>query len=366
MTRDADALALAERMLAILGDGSFSATYKFALVIALLDVCLENTAKNGEPPSSVFTPQLAERVIELYWKHAVPYREHGVLRQGGNHEGQQAEILRDIDDFRVRCGASGGDTLHRARVQHPHEYVRLLRRIEWKLIEMPIPRLQVLGQNEDRFLYNYEWTQQIRQRTVTAYQRGTPLVFDNRLNLLPGVADQLVRLNGVLRPLFQREWARKVARLNALPESELETFLFGAERIALEPVRRPLLELQQGCCFYCNGGISNRADVDHFLPWSRYADDGLDNLVIAHVGCNASKSDYMAAAGHVARWRQRVREHDAALNLIAQQARWRRDPGRTLSVARALYLRLPLTSQLWEGQGTFVPIDGGRIGEALG
>ena len=219
---------------------------------------------------------------------------------------------------------------------------------------------------KDRVLYNYEWTQHIRHRTITAYQRGTPLVFDNRLNLLPGVADQLVRLNGVLRPLFQREWARKVARLNALPESELETFLFGAERIPLEPIRRPLLELQQGRCFYCHGGISNRADVDHFLPWSRYADDGLDNLVIAHVGCNSSKSDFMAAAGHVERWRQRVRERDTALDLIAHQATWRRDPRRTLSVARALYLRLPETAQLWEGQGTFVPLDGGRIGEALG
>ncbi len=366
MTRDEDALAIAERILGILGDGSFSATYKFALVIALLDVCIENTAHNGMPPSSVTTRQLAERVLELYWSHAVPFREHGVLRQGGNHEGQQAEILRDIDAFRVVLGASGGDTLHRARVTHPREYLRLLHKIEWKLIEMPIPRLQVLGRKEDRFLYEYGWPIDIRHGPVGAYQRGVLGAFDNRLNLQPGVAEHLVRLNGIVRPLFQREWARKVARMNALPEAELEEFLFGADRILLEPVRRPLLELQHGRCFYCDTAVDSRADVDHFLPWSRYADDGLDNLVVAHAGCNASKSDFMAAAGHVEQWRSRLRDHDAALDAIAQRERWRRIPDRTIAVARALYLRLPETAQLWEARGSFVGVDRVRIGAALG
>ncbi len=366
MTRDDDALALAERMLGILDDGSFSATYKFALVIALLDVCIENTAHNGLPPSSVTTRQLAERVLELYWSHAVPFREHGVLRQGGNHRGQQAEILRDIDDFRAMCGASGGDTLHRARLAQPREYLRLFNRVEWKLIEMPIPRLQVLGRKEDRFLYDYAWPLDVRPGTVTAYQRGALGKFDNRLNLHPGIAEHLVRLNGLLRPLFQREWARKVARMNDLPEAELESFLFGADRITLDPVRRPLLDLQAGRCFYCDKVVDSRADVDHFLPWSRYADDGLDNLVVAHTGCNASKSDFMAAASHVERWRARLREHDDALEAIAARERWRRVPDRTISVARALYLKLPDTAQLWEARSTFVDVDRGRLVDALG
>lgn len=90
-----------------------------------------------------------------------------------------------------------------------------------------------------------------------------------------------------------------VARMNKLEEAELEQFLFGPERISLEPTRQPLRALQKNRCFYCEGGITGRADVDHFIPWSRYPDDGLDNLVAAHPKCNNSERDFLAAAEHV-------------------------------------------------------------------
>src|SRR5213080_2876385 len=50
-------------------------------------------------------------------------------------------------------------------------------------------------------------------------------------------------------------------------------------------MRGPIIELQEGRCFYCAEGLASRAgqtpDVDHFIPWSRYPDDGLENLVVA-------------------------------------------------------------------------------------
>ncbi len=93
MTDDAGALALAERVLAILEEGSFSATYKFALFTAILDLCIEGTGASGEPPDTLTTRQLAQRVLELYWPHALPYGPHGTLRQGGVHHGHQAEVV---------------------------------------------------------------------------------------------------------------------------------------------------------------------------------------------------------------------------------------------------------------------------------
>src|SRR5205809_890037 len=56
-------------------------------------------------------------------------------------------------------------------------------------------------------------------------------------------------------------------------EYQLERFLFGAERVPLERVRGPIIELQEGRCFYCAERLASRAgqtpDVDHFIPWSR-------------------------------------------------------------------------------------------------
>jgi 5-methylcytosine-specific restriction endonuclease McrA len=99
---------------------------------------------------------------------------------------------------------------------------------------------------------------------------------------MPGVHERLVSLSAVLRPLIHRHWSDMVARLNALPERHLEEFLFGASRESLAPVREPLWRLQGGRCFYCGGRVSlAQAEVDHVLPWSRFAEDGLENLVVA-------------------------------------------------------------------------------------
>jgi 5-methylcytosine-specific restriction endonuclease McrA len=250
-------------------------------------------------------------------------------------------------------------------VDHSSEFTRLLDFAEWKLIEMPIPRLQRIGSHEDRFLYGYNWTEDIRQSTVSSYQRGAASDFDNRLLLMPGVGENLVRLNGVLRPLFRREWAVMVAGMNRLPEADLERFLFGAERSPLAVVRGPLADLQNDRCFYCHERLGRRAEVDHFIPWSRYPDEGLDNLVATDYRCNSRKRDFLAAGEHVERWVERTRTLDHQLDAIARQARWRRDPERTLSVARAVYLRLPGGARLWLKGPEFTPFERDRIGGAL-
>jgi len=362
--RDQDAIALAERVLAILEQGGFSATYKFALFTAILDLCIERTSVRGVPPESLTTRQLAEKVLELYWNQVSPFGGVGTLRQGGG-TGEQAEIVGRVARARERWADASTDTPHRARREHTVEFNRLLDFVEWKLIEMPIPRLQVLGRQEERFLYEYNWRQGVRRSDVNSHQKGAAADFDNRLLLKPGVAEQLVRLNGILRPLFYRKWAVMVARMNALPEAELERFLFGAERIPLDSVRQPLRELQENRCFYCDGGIVAAADVDHFIPWSRYRDDGLDNLVAAHPACNNSKRDFLASAEHVQRWACRTRLQATALDVLARELSWPRNAERSLSVGAAMYLRLPATARLWQRRDLFVPVDHGLMRAAF-
>ena len=51
-------LALAERILELLDQGRFTATYKYAVLLALLDLCLENAARDGAAPD-LLTTQLA-------------------------------------------------------------------------------------------------------------------------------------------------------------------------------------------------------------------------------------------------------------------------------------------------------------------
>ncbi len=285
---DRSALRLAERLIQLLDEGSFTATYKYAVLIGLMDLCMEHTTATGVPPDVLTTRQLAEKVIELYWFHGLPFSDH-VLRQSAT--GQQAEIVQRVQAFRESVGCcrstgrgerpegsptrgscrpwsgSCGDAAPQAPAHRPGGG--------------PLPlRVQLLP----RRLEN--------QRLLQPYWEGTGETFDNRLLLKENVGASLIALNGVLRPLIHRQWAMMVARLNQLQESVLEDFLFGNERISLEPVRTRLRDLQDGRCFYCDGPLSSKYDVDHFIPWARHADNGIHNLVAADKACNNRKRDH--------------------------------------------------------------------------
>ena len=49
MTTTDDPIRFAERLLALLEEGSFTATYKFAVLLGLMDLCLEHSNRFGEP-----------------------------------------------------------------------------------------------------------------------------------------------------------------------------------------------------------------------------------------------------------------------------------------------------------------------------
>jgi 5-methylcytosine-specific restriction endonuclease McrA len=364
-----DAIGFGEQVLALLDQGRFTATYKFAVLLALLDACLEGVDAEGRAPTAVHPTTLATRVVELYWPHTTPYSdptgdEALVLRQ---NRGGQAEIVSLVRRFREATDPSGRAPLARARHLDPAGYRQLIADVTWKLAQMPLPRLQRFGKAEVRFLYDLDWDEQISRRR---FEGGE---VDPVLHLRPGVGEHLVRLAGLLRPLIQRQWTQQVVDLNrtqvtALAEQgDLDDFLFGASRIALEPVRGDLRDLQDGDCFYCRDRLGRSADVDHFLPWSRHPDDGIHNLVAAHPACNNRKRDFLAADEHVESWSERFRRRDlrAALDGIAAARRWGSQPERTLSVARAVYLRLPEGAQLWRLGDEFAPPVRARLEAAL-
>lgn len=351
-----DAIAFAERVLELLDEGRYTATYKYAVLLALIDLCLEGTQQSGAPPDVLTTHQVADKIVEIYWPHTLPFAGHagpGVLRQ---NTGGQAEIVSEITRFRERHAPDPSVPRWESRAGARQAYERLVRRVEWKLIEMPLPRLQMMGQAYEPFIYQIHWDHRIQRRAVEAGD------FDNRLLLRPGVGEHLRQLNGLLRPLIQRRWAAMVAQLNRLQESQLDAFLFGADRIQTLRVRAGLWEIQERRCFYCDARVSEPtgAHVDHFIPWSRYPDNGLDNLVVTDVRCNGFKSSSLPAADHVARWARRFAvgaPERQQIAMLAERTAWERHDRRSVGVARSIYWHLPDDARLWLRRREFVAPD---------
>ncbi len=87
-----DALRFAERLLALLEATRYSATYKLATLLALMDVVAERTGADGSVPDRISGNEVGRRVIELYWPQTVPY---GTARDG------QSRILRQAPQHDV-------------------------------------------------------------------------------------------------------------------------------------------------------------------------------------------------------------------------------------------------------------------------
>lgn len=354
---DRGAIAFAEKLMTVLAYGRTTATYKYAVLLALIDVCREQSSADGRAPKRVRVVDLAEKVVELYWPHTVPFVAGSGRLLTQSASGQQAKIVDLIRRFRDTQVGDATATRTRSRLRCPDGYERLLRDVEWKLAQMPLPRLQRVGNASDSFVYEIGWTDEIRRSDYFASG------FDRSLHFAGDAPDHLVRLAALLRPVIQREWALLVASFNreVVPEARLEEFLFGVDRTSTAAIQGDLRELQDGRCFYCADPLGARSEIDHFVPWSRHPDDGIENLVATDRSCNGAKRDHLAAAEHVDVWVRRIEQHKADLAEIAVRAQWMRHPDRSLAVARAIYLRLPEEAQLWKTAREFVTVDRPRL-----
>lgn len=69
------------KLLELLQYGGFTSTYKYAVLLGLLDLCVEFNTR-GDAPTVVTTNQLAHKVIEIYWPQTWPFTPTARARGG--------------------------------------------------------------------------------------------------------------------------------------------------------------------------------------------------------------------------------------------------------------------------------------------
>ena len=314
-------LPSAEAQLVFLGklqriftEGDFTATYKFALLMALADLAVELGADDGEE-LMVSIRQIAERFIQMYWRQALPYgtgrasTSPGVLAQSN---GVQAAVVSAITAFRTRHGAA---TPQLARALP--EYRALLGSVAQTVSAQPLNYLQNFGGLSDAFLY---------ERAEAG-----------KVMLKPGVAYCLRRFQPLVQQLARSHWVEHIKRnrrnAGILGQADdLEDFLFAASRQSLLAISQGLHKVDGAKCFYCAQALKE-ADVDHFVPFSHYPRDLAHNFVLAHPTCNRSRSDTLAGGPHLERWLSRIDRHADAISDIAMTAGMLADAQVSLKIA---------------------------------
>ena len=315
----------------LLAEGVFTATYKYALLLALADLAIEvGNDSGGELLLS--TTQIAEKFIDQYWRQAAPYlttsqsAEH-ILLQNTKH---QAAVIRLLTEIRGQTNLTLGE-LKQSKRWNP-----LVRAVEKIVREMPLWKLQRAGGEVLDFLYE---------------QRGE----GQAIVLWPGVAFCFRRFHVLLTELVRGAWLGYIRRLNqeALGTTiDLSAFLFGSERQNLSEIHRFLTDLQQGKCFYCHSAVKRESgEVDHFIPWSLYPVDLGHNFVLAHASCNRDKSDMIASSIHLASWTERNQSCGSEIGSECNRIGMNHDLSASMEITRWAY------SQAY-GAGSFSWVQG--------
>jgi hypothetical protein len=151
-------VGFAERLLEVIDSGRRTATYKLALLIALLDLCARNSDEAGRAPGLLHTRDIAEQVAMLYWPQVIPYPVPGIgtaveLRQITL---PRAAIISAVSAYRRAAHAAGVTSWHLARQRLPGPHQAMLDQVEVTVAQQPLPRLQTVGSSDTIFPFLYE------------------------------------------------------------------------------------------------------------------------------------------------------------------------------------------------------------------
>jgi len=324
-------LAFLNKIQRLFSEGDFTASYKYALLIAIADIAVES-GRDDDQPLAIPHRRLGQKFIELYWQQSAPFRDGGVLIQ---NNGVQAAVISNIAQFRSQTQAS---TVNAAR--SAVGFKSLLTKVTRIVVDKPVFHIQNLGGIRDQFLF----------------ESGA-----DSITLLPGVAYCLRRFQPLVQQLARSHWVDHIKRNKqntALlgQDNDLEAFLFEISRQSLFIVQTGLRKISNKC-FYCGSSV-NQADVDHFIPHSLYPRDLAHNFVLAHPSCNRSKSDTLAAKAHLHRWLEFVQSNADDLSQIGYEAGIMADEGSMDYVARWGYANAVAGGgQGWVKPNQYEPID---------
>jgi hypothetical protein len=165
----------------LLDEGLFTASYKFALLLALADLSIEQGDDSGAR-LELATAAIAEKFVQYYWRQALPYAradQAAILQQNTD---RQAAIINLICDARQECG----DSLV-AAMKDRAGWQRLVRRVARVVREMPLWRLQRIGREEFTCLYEHQGD-------------------GHTIQLQPGVAYCLRKFHALISDLVRGAW----------------------------------------------------------------------------------------------------------------------------------------------------------------
>jgi hypothetical protein len=361
-------VGFAERLLEVIDSGRRTATYKLALLIALLDLCARHSDAARRAPRLLYTRDITEQVAVLYWPQVIPYLVPGAGAAVGLRQITlpRAAIIAAVSAFRRAADAAGAPSWHLARQRLPWAYQVMLDQVEVTVAQQPLPRLQAVGSTDTvfPFIYELDWGPREsfsvarRSSTNSAGGRGSRFLSCGCAAMVPGAlrsgccpapamsssgsgrwsAPWLSCTGPGWSPRSTRwpppSWACTVtcsARTGSCPRRHCETASPRCRRAGASTVIEPSAPPP--------GRSLHPADP---LRHRRRREPG--------AGRPAVQQRQARPATRAPARDRRNQRHGVALTRMATASRWDTDPAATTAVARSIYSHLPPGgTPLWLG-----------------
>ena len=214
-------LAFLRSLQRLLDEGSFTASYKFALLHAIADLCVVKGDDSGAE-FQLSTTKIAEQFIRLYWRQAAPYpasEEQHILSQ---NTGRQAAIVREVAKHRYLYQGSLADL-----ESSGSDWVKLRRKVKYTVAKMPLNKLQNVGSEQLDFLYQ-----------IVDHGRA--------VRLKPGVTYCLRALYPMVTDMIEGAWLS--LSNDATLGCWVRPSIYGRSSSSLNAVRLPSTALCSGKC----------------------------------------------------------------------------------------------------------------------
>jgi hypothetical protein len=291
----------AERLLLVIDEGRRTATYKLALLLALIDACAANADDRGRAPAVLHTRTIAHHVVALYLPQARTYLSGGEPRHLDQITSRRSAVFRAILALHVRADAARCRSLTEIARRLPDDYEQCLDVVEETFARYPLRLLQVVGREHRPFLYDIDWTDSVRLSALHADGGGQVRFRPAPATSSSGSLPCSARSSSCTGPAWWRASTASTSRKNA------------SEPTSSAPSARPSLLRCAAGSPSCRRGAASTATtrssastaVDHVIPWARQPNDAIENLVLAD-RCNGAKRDYLPALAHVDRWARRL------------------------------------------------------------
>ncbi|MCM1497806.1 MAG: HNH endonuclease [Clostridium sp.] len=267
-------------------------TYKFGFIKALLDnVCGGEIKENG-----IFYSydELFERFTYNYWNLVVKYNIHQMRRDGKSEYSKIELILKAEVDESIVLANLEYDSID------SDKRIKIIRSVANECKKYVIGALY---DDFDGVIYSFD-------------------INGDGIILNPCIYEFMLKYKFELERLNYYAWARFLEKINednvlvrVIDKLELATPKREDLSIYREILRK---EFGEDICFYCGRKLSNKVQVDHFIPWTFVKDDKIWNFVLSCPTCNRKKSSKLPVEKYLLKIEKRNRHVQCIQNSIVQ------------------------------------------------